>query len=578
MLAARDEEPRAAAHRPGDRSHDERPLLDPRAMLSSIGVAVYDWDLASDHIAWGRNAAEVLGLADMAGRCTGDHLGAGSDPDRTGALRDLIARARTHDGGSGVPYCLTYRLGAGGRDARTIEESGRWFADRDGRPAFAHGMIRLVPTPAAAATKGSRERSAFLVKLGQDVTATLRQKGQIGMVVAAIDNLAGLNDEFGFDTADLVLDEICRRLNGTMRRRDAFARYSGNRFAMALRGCPLDQVRTAIDRVSVAAMAEPITIGGQDIRPRLLFGAATAPAHATDAAGLLRCAEQALVAAKRGDSGALVIYDPERARRDRRQQAARSPLDVLGLLNDRRIAIACQPVVEAASRHLAFGEALLRVRGPDGVLQNAADVIPIVERAGLISLVDIRVLELAAEHLVRHPGTKLSVNVSPASLEGPDWCAALAANLGTQSDLASRLIVEITETVAVRDPEAIRRRLDTVKALGVAIAIDDFGAGHTSFRHLRNFPVDLVKMDGAFAQNLASAHDDRFFVRTLIDLAHHVGLPIVAEWVEDEATAALLTGWGVDFLQGDHCGRPVLADLYGAGPGAPARIEGCRVA
>ena len=100
--------------------------------------------------------------------------------------------------------------------------------------------------------------------------------------------------------------------------------------------------------------------------------------------------------------------------------------------------------------------------------------------------------------------------------------------------------------------------LDAMKALGVTLAIDDFGAGHTSFKHLRNFPVDIVKIDGAFIQNLSRSTNDRFFVQTLIDLAHHLGLTTVAEWVEDEETARLLTSWGVDYLQGDHCGVPFL--------------------
>ena len=120
------------------------------------------------------------------------------------------------------------------------------------------------------------------------------------------------------------------------------------------------------------------------------------------------------------------------------------------------------------------------------------------------------------------------------------------------------MIIELTETAAVRDPQTIRARLDAVKAVGVGVAIDDFGAGHTSFKHLRSFPVDLLKIDGAFVQNLSRSTDDRFFVRALIDLAHHLGIATVAEWVEDEETARLLAGWGVDYLQGDHCGRPAM--------------------
>jgi EAL domain-containing protein (putative c-di-GMP-specific phosphodiesterase class I) len=145
---------------------------------------------------------------------------------------------------------------------------------------------------------------------------------------------------------------------------------------------------------------------------------------------------------------------------------------------------------------------------------------------------------------------------------------ARAAHLGARPGMAPRLIVELTETAVVRDPAGMRGRLNAMKALGVAIAIDDFGAGHTSFRHLRDFPLDLLKIDGAFVQNLARSPDDRFFVRALVDLAHHLGIATVAEWVEDAETARLLAEGGVDYLQGQHCGAPV---LIGDGAGEAAR-------
>jgi EAL domain-containing protein (putative c-di-GMP-specific phosphodiesterase class I) len=272
----------------------------------------------------------------------------------------------------------------------------------------------------------------------------------------------------------------------------------------------------------------------------------------------LRCAEQSLGSAKRGSRTPLVLYDPKTMRGERRRGPVARSADVLTLLNERRITIACQPVVEATTREVAFSEALLRVEGEDGRVVIAADVIPAVERIGLVPLVDIRILEIAASYLAGKPDERLSINVSPLTLESADWLPALSANLGAHPGIADRLIVEITETVAINDPDMARRRLDAMKALGVALAIDDFGAGHTSFRHLRHFPIDLIKIDGAFAQNLARSSDDCFFVRTLIDLAHHLCITAVAEWVEDEAAATLLTGWGIDYLQGDHCGKPVL--------------------
>jgi EAL domain-containing protein (putative c-di-GMP-specific phosphodiesterase class I) len=130
----------------------------------------------------------------------------------------------------------------------------------------------------------------------------------------------------------------------------------------------------------------------------------------------------------------------------------------------------------------------------------------------------------------------------------------LGALLRANTDAASRLIIEITETAAIQDLDDARGFVTRVKDLGCRIAIDDFGAGHTSFRNLRKLGVDIVKIDGAFVPNIAKSNDDRAFVRTLVDLSRRLGLKSVAEWVQDEQIAALLTEWGCDYLQGQLIG------------------------
>ena len=178
------------------------------------------------------------------------------------------------------------------------------------------------------------------------------------------------------------------------------------------------------------------------------------------------------------------------------------------------------------------------------------ETVPLAERLGLVRLLDHRVLELVLQELVAAPGLKASVNVSAASTVDPDWWGALAAMLRAHHGVGERLTVEITETAAIQDIDETRGFVARVKDLGCRIAIDDFGAGHTSFRNLRKLGVDLVKIDGAFVQNLKRSDDDRAFVHTLIDLARRLGLETVAEWVQDEAAAAMLADWGCDYLQG----------------------------
>jgi EAL domain-containing protein (putative c-di-GMP-specific phosphodiesterase class I) len=140
----------------------------------------------------------------------------------------------------------------------------------------------------------------------------------------------------------------------------------------------------------------------------------------------------------------------------------------------------------------------------------------------------------------------------------PDWWSRLEAMLHLHEHVAERLIVEITETAAIHDIDNARGFVARVKDLGARIAIDDFGAGYSSFRNLRKLGVDMIKIDGAFVEKLVRSEDDRTFVRTMIDLARGLKLKTVAEWVQDERTAVILADWGCDYLQGEHIGRATL--------------------
>ena len=148
---------------------------------------------------------------------------------------------------------------------------------------------------------------------------------------------------------------------------------------------------------------------------------------------------------------------------------------VIDALNERRLIFARQPVVDARTRETVFCEALARLERPDMPLLAGAEIMPTVERAGLMALLDARMLELATEWLAAHPHERLSVNLSPSTLERPDWLGALDAHLRAHPGVADRLIIEITETSAVRDPAQTRIQLEMMKQLGVRIAIDDFG-------------------------------------------------------------------------------------------------------
>jgi EAL domain-containing protein (putative c-di-GMP-specific phosphodiesterase class I) len=281
----------------------------------------------------------------------------------------------------------------------------------------------------------------------------------------------------------------------------------------------------------------------------------TAPRHAGSVYEVLARAQETLDRARGKRPGSFLAYQPNIEREALRQENVRAADKIVTALNERRILLAYEPVVDSRTREPAFYECLLRIQRVDGSMIPATDIIPIAERLGLVRLLDQRVLELAIAELVAAPQLRASVNVSPASTTDPDWWARLVALLRSHAGVAERMIVEITEMAAIDNIDDALGFVTRVKDLGARIAIDDFGAGYTSFRNLRKLGVDVIKIDGAFVQNIARSEDDRTFVRTMIDLGRGLGLKTVAEWVQNEEAASLLAEWGCDYLQGALAGR-----------------------
>jgi EAL domain-containing protein (putative c-di-GMP-specific phosphodiesterase class I) len=280
------------------------------------------------------------------------------------------------------------------------------------------------------------------------------------------------------------------------------------------------------------------------------IGAITIPRYARNADEAINRAQETLDGAKRRRAGSFALWRPNVERDAQRRVNIRVTDEIVTALNERRIVAAFEPVVEARSRQPAFYECLVRMEQEDGQALLAPDIVPVAERLGLIRLVDHRVLELAVAELAASPNVRLSLNISPDTTMDPDWWTGIESLMLAYPGAGERLIVEITETVAIQDIDDVRGFVTRLKNFGSQIAIDDFGAGYTSFRNLRKLGVDIVKIDGAFVQNIARSADDRAFVHTLIDLANRLQIKTVAEWVQDEEAAVMLREWGCDYIQG----------------------------
>ena len=560
------------------------PQLDAPAILREIGEVPYAWQIDTDRIAWGDNAGEVLKIDGVAAIATGRLYAQRLDPASSQSRFDTVMKSGHRDGGSGVGYQIEYclRLDSGG-EALWVEDTGRWFAGSDGRPATAHGVVRainerherearLTYLSRFDALTGEMNRAHLTELLGATLDDAHRYRSSCAFLIAAIDNLARINEGFGFDIADEVIGAVGKRIRTKMRGGDVLGRFSGNKFGVILKNCTPDDMVIAAERLLTGVREDVVQTSAGPVAVTVTIGGVVAPRHARTVSEIVARAQESLDVAKAKRHGSFLAYRPSVEREAMRQESIRTTDKIVAALNERRILLAFEPVVGTLSRGPAFYESLMRIQRADGTLVSAGSVIAVAERLGLVRLLDHRVLELAVAELVAAPQLHLSINVSADSTTDPDWWAALGASLRRHPGIGERLIIEITETAAIHDLDETRAFVSRAKDLGCRIAIDDFGAGYTSFRNLRRLGVDLVKIDGAFVQHLTESADDRVFVRTLVELGRSLGLKIVAEWVQDETAADMLAEWGCDYLQGHLVGRAAVARPWQSATAATPQV------
>ncbi|ABD05222.1 diguanylate cyclase/phosphodiesterase [Rhodopseudomonas palustris HaA2] len=534
---------------------------DPAEILAALGQAAFVWELATDALVWTGPAAGLFQDIPAGTLATGAGYASLLEPSR--AIRaDALLNASAAAGA----HCVPYRIEYGVRAATSapiiwIEESGRWHPGPDGRPARVEGIVRvnnerhardqqLLKLSQNDPLTGELNRTNLVAALAEAIEEASRFRNSLCFMLIGIDHLSRINDSFGFDVADEVIYTLSQRIRARLRAGDELGRFSGNKFGVVLKACTIDDAHVAAERFLAAIRDEIVPTRSGPVSITASIGAVSSPRHARTAEEAINRAQEALAAAKHRRCGAFSMWRPNVERDAQRRVNIRVTDEIVTALNERRIVLAYEPVVDVATRAPAFHECLVRMRQNDGQVLLAPDIVPVAERLGLIRLVDHRVLELVVAELAAAPQMTLSLNISPDTTMDADWWAGIESLMLAHPGVAERLIVEITETVAIQDIEEVRGFVTRLKKFGAKIAIDDFGAGYTSFRNLRNLGVDIVKIDGAFVQNIARSADDRAFVQTLIDLARRLGIKTVAEWVQDDESALMLRDWGCDYIQG----------------------------
>jgi diguanylate cyclase (GGDEF)-like protein len=422
---------------------------------------------------------------------------------------------------------------------------------------------------------GLANRIELQEKLQEQLTRA--DEAECALLMLDLDRFKEINDTFGHHHGDMLLQQIGPRLQAALSTSDLVVRLGGDEFAVLLSVGDGDRAAAVAENLLIA-LQTPFVVDGHRLEVGASIGLAVAPDDGNDPITLLRCADVAMYVAKRDRSG-FARHTPD--------QDQHSP-ERLSLMGDLRLAIEqnqltlhYQPKVDLRQGTTTSAEALVRWHHPEQGLIPPDKFIYLAEHAGLIKSLTRWVLE-AALHQSREwqaSGWNLSVavNASAQDLRDERFPELVSNLLRRYGVAASRLRIEITEGAMMSDLGRTRAILEQVRALGVGVSVDDFGTGYSSLSYLKRLPVNELKIDRAFVRNIASDAEDLAIVRSTVDLAHSLGLTVVAEGAEDEAAVTLLAELGCDYVQGYVFSRPLPSDAFAewmAGPyGQPSLVQ-----
>ncbi len=429
---------------------------------------------------------------------------------------------------------------------------------------------------------GLSNRARFSDRLEHGLARMARTGQALAVLFMDLDDFKSVNDSLGHPTGDAMLKDVARRIESCLRVGDTAARFGGDEFAVLLDDLNGDSDACVIAERFLHVLRPPVILGDREVFVRMSIGGAVGSAS-TPAEELLRRADVAMYTAKSGGKDRFALYDDtmETSLVERLELAS----DLQRAVDRGEFELHYQPSVVLSDGHITGVEALVRWRHPTRGLIQPADFIHVAEETGLILPIGAWVLQEACRQAAewhqtnpQQPPLTMAVNVSARQVHQPGLPEVLAQVLRDTGLPPQCLVLELTESVMMRDGPAAVDRLAELHALGVRLAIDDFGTGYSSLSYLHRFPIDILKIDKSFVDGVSAQGPEQDLARSIIELGQTLNLEIIAEGVEDASQLAWLRSLNCDKAQGFYFSHPLPAAelellLKGEGTNLPAVEE-----
>ncbi len=487
-------------------------------------------------------------------------------PEDIANIEEMIARSIEQRSIFNIEYRITTRSG----ETRWVIDRGQCIYDADGRPAFLEGIVSDI-TAQKEAEEGILwaalhdpltrlpNRTLFQKRLEEALNKSALSGRKVGLLILDVDHLKEINDTSGHDAGDAALIEVADRLRASVRAIDTVARNGGDEFAVILPDIADQEEMDTTIKLILERLQRPLIYANRSLDCSASIGASIWPDHADEAADLLKQADVALYMAKATGRRKVMVFEPsmriEVSQKTQMRSRAREAIDT------HRIEPFYQPKVHLTSGELAGFEALLRWRNAEKGIEAPSTIQAAFDDPHLSIALGRRMQDMVFKDMRRWLDAGIdfghvAINASAAEFRSKEFEDQILESLRTNGIPAHYLELEVTETVFLgRGAEGVEKALRTLSAEGVKIALDDFGTGYASLSHLKQFPVDIIKIDRSFVHDLAHNPDDTVILQAVLNLARNLSITTVAEGVETVVQADFLRNQGCDIGQGYLFGK-----------------------